>query len=89
MLGEHMLSRLRAEAPSAVTEVRGIGLWAGVELIEGAGPARVYCERMIERGVIVKDTHTTTLRLAPPLVIDQLDLDTALDTILGVLAEGT
>jgi len=42
---------------------------------------------MLERGIIVKDTRATTLRLAPPLVIDQLDLDTALDTILGVLAE--
>jgi 4-aminobutyrate aminotransferase-like enzyme len=68
--------------------VRGIGLWAGVELTPDAGPARAYCERMLERGIIVKDTQATTLRLAPPLVIDRLDLDTALDTILAVLAEG-
>jgi ornithine--oxo-acid transaminase len=87
-LGEHMLSRLRAEAPATVCDVRGLGLWAGVELTAEAGPARTYCERMLERGIIVKDTQATTLRLAPPLVIDRLDLDTALDTILAVLAEG-
>lgn len=87
VLGEHMLSRLRCEAPPTVREVRGLGLWAGVELHPEAGPARAYCERMLERGVIVKDTQSTTLRLAPPLVIDQFDLDSALDTILSVLAE--
>jgi ornithine--oxo-acid transaminase len=70
-----------------VREVRGIGLWAGVELHPEAGPARAYCERMLERGVIVKDTQAATLRLAPPLVIDQFDLDSAIDTILSVLTE--
>jgi ornithine--oxo-acid transaminase len=84
-MGEHMLARLRTGAPETVSEVRGIGLWAGVELNPAGGPARAYCERMIERGVIVKDTHEFTLRLAPPLVIDQIDLDSAIDTVLGVL----
>ena len=87
-LGAHMLARLRAEAPATVSEVRGIGLWAGVELTPEAGPARSYCERLLPRGIIAKDTHATTLRLAPPLVIGEADLDHAIDTILEVLAKG-
>lgn len=86
-LGAHMLRRLTEEAPPSVSEVRGVGLWAGVELHPGAGPARRYCERLLDRGVIVKDTQISTLRLAPPLVIGREDLDAALDTILSVLAE--
>jgi ornithine--oxo-acid transaminase len=89
VLGEHMLARLRDAELPAIREVRGIGLWAGVELVDAAGPARAYCEQMLERGVIVKDTHASTLRLAPPLVIEKADLDTALDTILSVLSEAT
>jgi ornithine--oxo-acid transaminase len=85
VLGAHMLARLRdAELPT-VREVRGLGLWVGVELRPEAGPARAYCERVLARGVIVKDTHASTLRLAPPLVIEERDLDAALDTIIGVL----
>ena len=89
VLGEKMLARLRDANLPAIHEVRGLGLWAGVELVDAAGPARGYCERMLERGVIVKDTHASTLRLAPPLVIKESDLDLALDTILGVLSEAT
>ena len=89
VLGERMLARLRDAGLPAIREVRGLGLWAGVQLVEAAGPARVYCEQMLARGVIVKDTHATTLRLAPPLVIEEADLDAALDTILGVLSEAT
>ena len=87
MLGAHMLARLCDAGLPAVREARGLGLWAGVELVEAAGPARGYCEAMLERGLIVKDTHATTLRLAPPLVIGAADLDAALDTVLGVLGE--
>ena len=87
-LGAHMLARLRVEAPPIVSQVRGIGLWAGVELVVEADPARGFCERLLARGLIVKDTHATTLRLAPPLVIERSDLDHALDTILEVLSEG-
>ena len=87
-LGEHMLARLRAEAPSSVKEVRGVGLWAGIELHHEAGPARGYCEKLLAGtpGLIVKDTHSTTMRLAPPLVIEREDLDWAIDQIIGVLS---
>jgi ornithine--oxo-acid transaminase len=87
VLGEHMLARLRDAALPAIEEARGIGLWAGVQLLAEVGPARDYCEQMVARGVIVKDTHATTLRLAPPLVIEEADLDLALDTVLDVLAQ--
>ena len=81
VLGERMLARLRGANLPAIREVRGLGLWAGVELVDSV--------QMLARGVIVKDTHVRTLRLAPPLVIEESDLDLALDTILGVLAEAT
>ncbi len=85
-LGESLHRRLREEAPDQVEAVRGIGLWAGVQLRPEAGPARVYCERMLDRGVIVKDTHVTTLRLAPPLCIEPRDLDDALDSLFETVS---
>ena len=85
-LGEHMLNRLRAEAPETVREIRGRGLWAGVEMYPGGESARSRCETLMLDGVLAKDTHETTIRLAPPLVIDQADLDLAIDKLLKVLA---
>lgn len=85
VMGEHMLGRLRAEAPSTVAEIRGRGLWAGVQLHPGQESARSRCERLMVDGVLAKDTHETTIRLAPPLVIEQHDLDLAIDKLLKVL----
>jgi len=59
--------------------VRGRGLWAGIEF--ASLPGREACERLAARGVLVKDTHGSTIRLAPPLVIEEADLDWALDRI--------
>jgi ornithine--oxo-acid transaminase len=84
-LGEHMLDRLRGEAPESVAEVRGRGLWAGVQLHPGLEPARARCERLMLEGVLAKDTHETTIRIAPPLVISRDDLDLAIDKLLKVL----
>ncbi len=86
-LGERMLKMLREADLSAVTEVRGRGLWAGIEIVAEAVPARKHCERLLERGVLAKDTHETTIRLAPPLVINEEDLDWALERVLAVLKE--
>jgi ornithine--oxo-acid transaminase len=77
-LGEHMHQRLGALPTDLVRDVRGRGLWAGVEL---HGRARPVSERLMELGVLAKETHETTLRLAPPLVIDRTDLDWALDQL--------
>ncbi len=86
-LGEYMLRTLRDAGLPVVTEVRGRGLWAGIELAPEAVPARAHCETLLERGVLAKDTHQTTVRLAPPLVITEEDLDWALERVLAVLDE--
>jgi ornithine--oxo-acid transaminase len=87
-LGTALITRLRAEAPpAAVSEVRGKGLWVGIELTPEAAPAREVCERLMEMGVLAKDTHETTVRLAPPLCVTQEDLDWAAERILTALGE--
>ncbi|WP_433181301.1 ornithine--oxo-acid transaminase [Actinoallomurus sp. CA-150999] len=83
-LGAHLHARLGGLPSDHVREVRGRGLWAGVEL---NGKARPVSERLMERGVLAKETHETTLRLAPPLVVSQEDLDWALDQLEAVLTE--
>jgi ornithine--oxo-acid transaminase len=74
-----MHDRLSALPRSVVREVRGRGLWAGVEFV--SLPGREACERLAAHGVLAKDTHGTSIRLAPPLVISEEDLDWALDRI--------
>jgi ornithine--oxo-acid transaminase len=86
-LGRHLHARLAELPAGTVAEVRGRGPWAGVVLADGMPPARVLCERLLARGVVVKDTHENTLRIAPPLVISVADLDRALDALSTVLAE--
>jgi ornithine--oxo-acid transaminase len=87
-LGERLMGRLRAESPPrVVAEIRGRGLWVGIELTREAMPARDVCERLMEMGVLAKDTHESTVRLAPPLCIEPDDLDQAADAILTALAE--
>ena len=85
-LGEHLHRRLGELVGKGVAEVRGRGLWAGVEIAPGRG-AREISETLMTRGVLCKETHDTTLRVAPPLVITQADLDHGIDTIADVLAE--
>jgi ornithine--oxo-acid transaminase len=82
-LGAHMHDRLSALPASAVREVRGRGLWAGVEFTELQG--RDVSERLMAQGVLAKDTHGSTLRLAPPLMVSQEDLDWAIDQLDAVL----
>jgi ornithine--oxo-acid transaminase len=87
-LGARLIGRLRDETPPrAVREVRGRGLWVGIELTTEAASARAVCERLMQEGVLAKDTHETTVRLAPPLCVSQDDLDGATDRIIQVLAE--
>src|ERR1700734_947889 len=78
-LGAHMHDRLSGLPRSAVRQVRGRGLWAGVEF--ATLPGREACERLAERGILAKDTHGSTIRLAPPLMIAQEDLDWAIDCV--------
>jgi ornithine--oxo-acid transaminase len=81
-LGEHMHARLAALPRDAVRSVRGRGLWAGVEF--AALPGRVVCERLAAAGVLAKETHGNVIRLAPPLVISEADLDWGLDRIAEI-----
>ncbi|AIS00115.1 ornithine--oxo-acid transaminase [Streptomyces glaucescens] len=68
-----------------VTQVRGRGLWAGVDVHPRYGTGRELCEKLMHRGVLVKETHGTTLRIAPPLVVSEEDLDWGLAQLRAVL----
>jgi ornithine--oxo-acid transaminase len=86
-LGVHLHDRLAGLIGHGVTEVRGIGLWAGVDIDPALGTARSICEAMLAKGVIAKDTHGSTIRMAPPLVITREELDQAVDALAECLAE--
>ena len=83
-LGAYLLDGLRAMTSPVVKAVRGRGLWAGVELTV---PARPYCERLKDEGVLCKETHDTVIRLAPPLVVTREEIDWALGRLARVLAD--
>ncbi|MFF8842513.1 ornithine--oxo-acid transaminase [Streptomyces sp. NPDC015127] len=85
-LGEHLHHQLGLLMGSGVvTEVRGRGLWAGVDIAPGLGTGREISEKLMDRGVLVKDTRGATIRIAPPLVISKEDLDWGLDQLRAVL----
>ena len=79
VLGDLMHARLSALPESVVSMVRGRGLWAGIEFT--SLPGRTVCERLAARGVLAKETHGNVIRLAPPLVISEEDLNWGLDRI--------
>ena len=85
MLGEHLLGALRSLASEKIVSIRGRGLLVGIEIAEAAGTARSYCERLLERGVLSKDTHAQVIRLAPPLTIERAELDWLLEQLRSVL----
>ncbi|HJW32339.1 MAG TPA: ornithine--oxo-acid transaminase [Holophagaceae bacterium] len=87
-LGSHLDKRLRALKSPLVKGVRVRGLWAGVDLVPEAGGARKFCYKLKDRGMLCKDTHVNTIRLAPPLVITREELDWAVDQLEAALAEG-
>jgi len=86
-LGAVMAGRLQALVGHGVLGVRSIGLWAGVDIDPALGTGRQLCELLAARGVLVKDTHDSTIRLAPPLVIAQADLEHALDMLADALSD--
>ncbi|WP_028552587.1 ornithine--oxo-acid transaminase [Paenibacillus sp. UNC451MF] len=82
-VGEYFLERLRTEIHSPiVTDIRGKGLFIGIELSVAARP---YCERLMNLGLLTKETHHFTLRLAPPLIISKEQVDWAVDKVRAVL----
>lgn len=86
LLGEHLESKLQGLVGHGVTEIRVVGLWAGVDIDPAVGTGREIAERLIGRGVLVKDTHGQTIRIAPPLVIRGTELDWAVEQLRVVLA---
>lgn len=76
------MKRLRDIRSSAIRDIRGKGLFIGVDLHE---PARPYCERLMSVGLLCKETHETTIRFAPPLTIKESEIDWALERIEQVL----
>jgi ornithine--oxo-acid transaminase len=85
--GEYLMKRLRLIESPLVREVRGRGLFVGLEIDPSRGSARRVCERLMTRGVLSKETHETVVRLAPPLVISRSDIDIAVDKISDVIGE--
>ncbi|QUH01376.1 ornithine--oxo-acid transaminase [Saccharopolyspora erythraea] len=84
-LGAHLHQRLGELVGQGVAEVRGRGLWAGVEIEPGGPAGRQASTALAERGVLCKETQDTTLRIAPPLVISRADLDAGIDAVAEVL----
>jgi ornithine--oxo-acid transaminase len=82
-LGNYMMEELRTINNPIIKEVRGRGLFIGVELTEAARP---YCEKLKEEGLLCKETHETVIRFAPPLVISKKDLDWAIGKVKQVLS---
>lgn len=87
VMGEYFLNELKRIESSKIKEVRGKGLLIGVELFPDAGGARQYCEKLMTKGLLCKETHEHIIRFAPPLVITKQDIDWALERIEPVLSE--
>jgi len=85
-LGEKLLAGLRAIRHPRIQEVRGKGLFVGLHLKKEAGGARAYCERLQQEGILCKETHDDVIRFAPPLVIEERDLDLALSKVRRLFA---
>ena len=87
-MGEYFLSRLKAIKGPLVKEVRGKGLMIGLELNPEAGGARQFCEKLMTKGLLCKETHENVIRFAPPLIIKEEEIDWALERIEPVLTKG-
>ncbi|MBN2001178.1 ornithine--oxo-acid transaminase [candidate division KSB1 bacterium] len=84
-LGKYFIGLLKTLQNPKIKEIRGLGLFIGVELLPEAGGARKYCEALREEGLLCKETHTHIIRFAPPLVIKKEELDWAFERIRKVL----
>lgn len=82
--GEYFMTQLRTLKSDLIREVRGRGLMIAIELQPHAGGAYKYCERLREKGLLAKDTHVNTLRLAPPLVVKRAEIDFACEALAAV-----
>ena len=86
-VGVHLLDRLGSIRSPIIREVRGRGLFAGVELDRNFASATAVVTRLLQVGVLTKDTHRNTIRFAPPLIVDESQIDWAVDRVAEVLEE--
>ncbi len=86
-LGAHLHQGIADLEKHGVVTVRTRGLWAGVDVDPEVASGRELCERLMARGVLAKDTHGSTIRLAPPLVAEESDVDFLLEAMLGALVD--
>jgi ornithine--oxo-acid transaminase len=87
ILGEYMLTQMRGINSPLIREVRGRGLWIGVDFEPKKVSARTVCEKMMEKGILSKETHETVVRFAPPLTITREQIDGAIATFKGILRD--
>jgi ornithine--oxo-acid transaminase len=80
-LGAYMLKRLTDMNSKYVKEIRARGLMIGIDIDPAAGTAKDFCKKLLKEGLLCKDTHVQTIRMAPPLLIPRADLDLALEKI--------
>lgn len=86
-MGEYFIEQLHEIPQKNIQKIRAKGLLIGVEIKESSGMARKYCEALKDEGILAKETHDTTIRFAPPLIIDKDTIDWAMPKIRKVLAE--
>ena len=86
-VGVHLLDRLGSIRSPIIREVRGRGLFAGVELDRNFASATAVVTRLLQAGVLTKDTHRNTIRFAPPLIVDESQIDWAVDRVAEILQE--
>jgi ornithine--oxo-acid transaminase len=86
-VGAHLLRRLASINSPLIREVRGRGLFAGVELHRHMASAGTVVKRLLQAGVLTKNTHRNTIRFAPPLIIDEAQVDWAVDRLSEALQE--
>jgi ornithine--oxo-acid transaminase len=85
-MGDYFVNALQALGNPKIKEIRGKGLMIGIEFHPEAGGARPYCEKLMAAGMLCKETHDNIIRIAPPLVITQDDIDWAMERIAKVFA---
>ncbi len=85
-MGDYFMEGLRKIDSPHVKEIRGQGLLIGVELKPESGPARAFCEKLMEKGMLCKETHQSVIRFEPPLIIERREIDWALDRVRELLS---
>lgn len=87
LLGDYLMRKLQTIQTNKIVDIRGRGLFVGIELGPSLGGARSYCEALMGKGILCKETHENVIRLAPPLVIENEHIDWIVDQIAAVLKD--